>query len=324
MTRAEDRGMPPKRCRTLLLVAFLGLTRLGLGQPTNQELIEAGRHKLERGDVAGATADFERAVKADPKDPKAYFARAIGKSKKGDNEGALSDYSRAVELNPRFAQAYINRGAIQWRNGDLNLALNDFNHALDADPNLVQALNARGVIKDALGDRIGARTDYNRALDINPDFLPTYGNRGQSYYLSRSWEPALADFRHAFSAGMANQDYLRLYAWIIRQRLGAVEIGDNELAAYLQKRNADPGEWFNTLGHYLLGKVSENDLITAAGPLAGDRQKQCEVWFYVGMKRLLAGDKPAAIQDLHKCVDTGVKMASEYLFAEAELKELEK
>ena len=309
--------------RAVLLIALIGLSRPTFGQSTVEKLIEAGRHKLDSGDATGAAAEFDRAVVLDPKDPRAYFARGVAKTKQGDLDGASADYTRAVEANPRFSQALINRGAIKWQKGDLDSALGDFNRAIDVDPNAIQALNARGVIKDAVGDQIGARTDYYRALQVNPDFLPTYGNRGQSYYLSRNWDAALADFVHASTAGMANQDYLQLYAWIIRMRKGAAETASRDLSAYLKRRKGDPTDWYSTVSNYLLGKGSEQEL-TAAGASAGDRQKECEMWFYIGMKSLLAGDRATALQDLHKCVDTGARIASEYLFAEAELKALEK
>ena len=37
-----------------------------------------------------------------------------------------------------------------------------------------------------------------------------------------------------------------------------------------------------------------------------------------------AGDQPAAIEELQKCVATGMRSASEYLFAQSELKAMEK
>jgi hypothetical protein len=42
---------------------------------------------------------------------------------------------------------------------------------------------------------------------------------------------------------------------------------------------------------YLLGSLSEADLFTAAASAdpKTDRGQHCEAWFYVGMKKLLAG-----------------------------------
>jgi hypothetical protein len=66
-------------------------------------------------------------------------------------------------------------------------------------------------------------------------------------------------------------------------------------------------------------------LIAAAASPDGpkDKGQHCEAWYFAGMKRLLAGDKPGAIEAFHKCLTTGQKDYCEFLLAEAELQALE-
>jgi Flp pilus assembly protein TadD len=316
--------MPNLSLRVLLLLALLPLTPVARAGNSAESLIESGRAKYESGDVNGAAADFEAAIAKFPNEARAYYARGIVRADKGDADGAIADYTKAIELNPKYPQAYTNRGTVKWRRGDMEGALADFNGAIESNPNVYQAFNARGVVKDALGDRIGARTDYNRALELNPEFVSVYANRAQSYYLSRDWNAALTDLRQAFNQGIRNQDSLRLCAWLIRMRQGERDNANDALSAYLKTREGPPDDWFAKLCGYVLGSIPEKELFTAAGSPEAEPQHWCEIWFYRGMKRLFADDREGAKEDLKKCVDTNVRMASEYLFAQAELKTLEK
>jgi hypothetical protein len=53
-----------------------------------------------------------------------------------------------------------------------------------------------------------------------------------------------------------------------------------------------------------------------------DRGQHCEAWFYVGMKKLLAGDESAAAECFKKCLATEERTFTEYQFSKGELKAL--
>jgi Flp pilus assembly protein TadD len=58
---------------------------------------EPGIIKRNKGDVAGAIADFDRAVTPNPKNANAYRNRGVAKQKKGDNDGAIADFNERRE-----------------------------------------------------------------------------------------------------------------------------------------------------------------------------------------------------------------------------------
>ena len=64
--------------------------------------LERGQRLFESGDLAGALAAFDAAVKSDPKDPRAHYLRGVALEKKGDAAGAEAAYRRAVEHGPSW------------------------------------------------------------------------------------------------------------------------------------------------------------------------------------------------------------------------------
>jgi lipoprotein NlpI len=135
----------------------------------------------------------------------------------------------------------------------------------------------------------------------------------------------LKDFNHFFDLSKDEQDYPRLFVWMIPARLNGADTANKDLTAYLDRRsNAAPSDWFSNVAGHLLGKVTQADLFAAAKSpdTKKERGQLCEAWFYSGMKKLLDGDKTAAADHFRKCLATEQKIFVEYQFAQTELKSL--
>ena len=63
---------------------------------------------------------------------------------KGENDRAIADYNEAIRLDPKYAAAYNNRGNAYRDKGDTDRAIADFNEAIRLDPKLAHAYNNRG------------------------------------------------------------------------------------------------------------------------------------------------------------------------------------
>jgi lipoprotein NlpI len=149
-----------------------------------------------------------------------------------------------------------------------------------------------------------------------------YHDQGCSDYNSRRFTNALADFRKSCELGSDNQDYSYFRIWLIRARLGEKEAATQELAAYLERRNAQkPDDWPLKVGRFLAGQLSESDFLTAANDpnLQTSKEQHCEAYFYVGSKHLIENDKLAAVDNLKKCLTTDLTTFEEYTSAATEL-----
>src|SRR6266850_8061450 len=96
----------------VLMMVFAVSFVLALGQTPRkpEQFYDRGVGRLEREDLAGALADFNKAIELLPKYSAAYSVRGTVKKKMGDVEGAVVDFTRSIELTPGFAIPYYNRG----------------------------------------------------------------------------------------------------------------------------------------------------------------------------------------------------------------------
>ena len=173
-----------------------------------EDYFNRGIAKIEKGDWAGAIADFDRAIKLKPDYAKAYVNRGIAKIEKGDWAGAITDYDSANKLKPDYAEAYVNRGIAKIEKGDWAGAIADFDRANKLKPDYAEAYVNRGIAKIEKGDWAGAIADFDRAIKLKPDYAKAYVNRGIAKSMQDEQASAIADYNKAIKL---KPDYAEAY-----------------------------------------------------------------------------------------------------------------
>lgn len=179
--------------------------------------VELGQAKQALGDVDGALAHFETALKRDSKNKKVLLAAGIGYFEKSQYDRAADllrqAYARDLDLSP----ALYYQGRVAFAQGNTEEAGNFFKRALEAEKSnfeyrywLGRALESA---KTASGDRAAA-VEYNlvaRAVDRDPRLLKTlcdvYYRRGRMrMYDLNLWNAAKADLNTALKCGADGAD----------------------------------------------------------------------------------------------------------------------
>ena len=100
--------------------------------------------------------------------PKSMVGGAYAYAKKGEFDKAIADYNEAIRLDPKHATTYYNRGLTYGKKGDHDKAIADFTEAIRLNPKDAEAYYSRGCTYGEKGDHDKAITDYTAAIRINP------------------------------------------------------------------------------------------------------------------------------------------------------------
>lgn len=201
-------------------------------------------------------------------------------------------------------------------------AVGDFDQAIALNPEEAKYFYYRGKAQDLQGNLDAAAADYTQALKLNKDWLEVYYWRGNVYYRQQKWAAALGDYRHSAAP---NPKYLGLsfehaYFWIIRARTGEKAAADQELAAYIEpyRPKYQTPAWELIVPDFLLGKITEQDFLVSANTLDLGQAGflACQACYFVGVKRLLAGDKDGAAVAFRRSLTPDVFPESAFAIAE--------
>jgi tetratricopeptide (TPR) repeat protein len=290
--------------------------------PTQEELtaeqyFARGYLKGETGDLEGALADYDEAIRLNPEYAEAYNNRGIARRRKGDLDGAIADYTRSIEFNnPQLHLPYNNRGIARRRKGDLEGALADYDEAIRLNPEDAEAYNNRGTVRADLGDLDGAIADFNEAIRLNPEFANAYYNRGAARDDKGDLDGAIADYDEAIRL---NPEYANAYnnRGIARRRKGDL---DGAIADYDEAIRLNP-EYANAYNNRGIARYKKGDLDGAMADYdEAIRLKPQDATAYNnrGNLRMHKGDLDGAIADHDEAIRLNPEYAEAYSSNQAE------
>lgn len=249
-----------------------------------------------------------------------------------DYTEAIKWFQKAADQNyPNIqlplAAAYMRRSALEIKNGQLDAALADCDKAVEIRPDNTEVYVLRGALRLEKGDLDGAMADFNNVIALNPKDEFAYAGRAEVYYELHKFADALADYRMCcqVNSDVRLQDGCHFNIWACRGRLGEPDAATKELQSYLDNRKIGaPNDFELKVCDYLVGQFGESQLFKNADNADEQTAEQqlCEAYLIAGTKRLIDGDKTAAIDYFEKCLATETYDLPAHAEATAELKYL--
>ena len=246
------------------------------------------------GKTAAAMNAYNDAVKAFPTNPLVYNNRGMFEQSTGKFNEAILDFSKALELDPQFVVAITNRGFVMMSLGNFEGAENDFTESLKLDAAQPMVISLRAGSKLSRGDIEAAIKDYNEVLKWDSKNAVGHAELGFALFFAGKTQAALAEFDLAAELDKKLR-FLHPWRYLAMLALDQKQQADAKFAADLTIPVAKR-EWGDALLIYLSDKLSEQDLrkvINTTDAKAADAQI-CEAEFFIGQRKLVAGQKDAA------------------------------
>jgi tetratricopeptide (TPR) repeat protein len=343
--------------RARFLFALFVLALPVLARAGSSEDVDAGRDAVQRRDWAAAIRSYSAALARGDLAPElqatAYHNRGIAYARSERNDEALADFDAALRLNPRYQSAYVNRGDIYHFKHQYEKAIADYDAALKLRDGDEVAHYDRGNSYAALGRHREAIADYDSAIRLKKDYQPAYFNRGNSYQAIGRFPEAASDYDAAiklkpddlnavnsrgfvnfflgnyaaagadFKRGAANDAYLAIWRHLALSRIGLAD--PHELALNTVVK-FDRDIWPGPVIALFLGQMKPAQILAAAQ--AGDARKRreqgCEASFYLAEYALLRVEIGEAKRLFHEALQGCPAGFVEHIASEAELKRLVK
>ncbi|MDQ4123352.1 MAG: tetratricopeptide repeat protein [Acidobacteriota bacterium] len=263
-----------------------------------------------------ALAEATEAAKLNPRNAEIQTTLGRAYEKLNQNEEALKHFKEAVRLAPKVPIYRYNLGYVYGILGQSEAAIPELTEAVRLDPNFVDGHTTLGFEYQNLGRYEQAAKHLSDALRLDPINQYALQSRAATY----------VNLNRGTDAGADAEKFIATHGWKHEQSVYLALFGalgykmdgkESEARKLLEAaaKNTDKKRWAAPVVQYLLGKMSEDNLLK----LATDNDKMTEARAYIGLNLLLSGKTEAAIAHLRWVVENGNKNFHEYRFSKAAL-----
>lgn len=195
-------------CCAFILCAYAA-TAQAAEDTTGSSLTSDAMFQFMIRNYAEGEALATKAIKLNPKLPKAYYWRARARASLKKYDDALADINQGIKLAPDDAGMYYGKGLIYWGKEDLDAALTAFAGCIARNPDYKEAYELRGKVMMNQGNYAGAIKEFDIWMEKEKyDQKEVYFHRGRAWYLKGDEEKGCADMRMARKLGHAKANAL--------------------------------------------------------------------------------------------------------------------
>jgi tetratricopeptide (TPR) repeat protein len=139
------------------------------GTSSVAELYRDASARLDKGDIKGARALYQKALGEEPENAQGHVGLGACAVHEQDLEAARASYRRALELEPKASLAHIGLGSVAYLQSRFREAADHYEAALEIDDAMADAHWGAAVAYEALGDAAKKRAHAGRFLALAPD-----------------------------------------------------------------------------------------------------------------------------------------------------------
>jgi len=253
-------------------------------------------------DVNEARRCAEEAERRSSRDIAVLHRLADLRLQTGDLEGTLALADRLMAMDGNEYEWTTHKAHIYVRQGRYNEAVDLYTHTIELAPDAPTPYHYRAHALRRLGRYEEAVVDYTKAIELDGiervNVWRHYQRAIPLWILGRTKE-AMDDCR-LVRAVLGRPTYADARRVLMLRHAGHAAESDALLRTALAEVE---DAWLHSLFRMLNGELDPDRLIAAAG---GDREHECEAYYYAGEMYLLAGHADRAREHFEKSVETGV------------------
>jgi len=202
------KNMPPGQGRLDAAKAALDDLDQALRQRPNfvDALYMRAAVKFDFFDRTAALADFQGAVRINPRDAHAWLGLGLYHQKMGDHVQALDAFTRGIQADPKSFKCYTSRATSKFARAEFSQALEDCDQALKFNPRYIDALLTRAALYSKLKRDPEALAELDAVIRDFPERADILANRGRVQYRLSHWRECVADLERALLLGYPDND----------------------------------------------------------------------------------------------------------------------
>lgn len=195
-------------------------------------------------------SDFTRSISLNPKEPAAFYNRAVAFQNKKDENSALTDLTQAVTVDPTYKDAFFERGGIYLGRESYDLAIADFSKYIALNSTEPAGYANRALAFDGKGDTDSAIADYSSGLRIKPGYVFALERRAELYRKKKNFTSAIADYDQLAKSDPSSDTPFTSRASIYKE-MGDLPGVEREYVRFIA---ANPLHGYHMRGHYYYGQ----------------------------------------------------------------------
>ena len=230
-----------KQCRTYKDTETLWQTSLRINPDSSMAHNNLGFELLYKdGRVDEAMAEFQSALKINPRNAEALANIGRVFSRIGRMDEAIVQYQKALEFKPNFPEAHSDLGNCFFAIGRIDDAISQYKKAFEFKPDYAQACFNLGNALGQLGHLDQAATQFQKAIEFKPDYADAYLNLGAIYSHIGRMDDAISQYKKAVEIKPDNAEALHnLGNALLHQGRMAEAITQYQLSLKIKPDDAD-------------------------------------------------------------------------------------